>query len=72
MSFKLGRRVRKLLRDTLNVKLRYAEIIKKMLDNEKKGGSLTVDEIIESTPRPQVSVEICPTTNLIVVLPNAN
>ena len=40
---------RHLLQDTLNVKLRYEEIIKAILENETKGNLRSAHEIITST-----------------------
>ena len=40
---------RQLLENTLNVKLRYEEIIKALMDNEKQKVTKSVQEIIKST-----------------------
>ena len=46
---KNDKQVSNLLQQTLNVKLRYEEIIKNVIENEKSGNSLTVKEIIHNT-----------------------
>ena len=38
-----------ILTDTINVKLRYEEIIKNLIENEKKGNVKTTTEIISET-----------------------
>ena len=53
---KSGQETRQLLQDTLNVKLRYEEIIKAIMENEKKGSKLriSVQEIIARTQATKV------------------
>jgi len=53
------KKVRKLLSDTLSVKLRYEEIIKALIDNEANKGKLTIREVIalKEAPAPE-SVQI--------------
>ena len=46
---KNDKQVSNLLQQTLNVKLRYEEIIKNVIENEKSGNALTVKDIIHNT-----------------------
>ena len=43
-----------MLQDTLNVKLRYEEIIKAIMDNERRGNEHSVQEIIRKTESSKV------------------
>ena len=51
---KNGQETRQLLQDTLNVKLRYEEIIKAIMENERKGNTHSVQEIIKKTEASKV------------------
>ena len=53
---KSGQETRQLLQDTLNVKLRYEEIIKAIMENEKKASKArsSVEEIIARTQASKV------------------
>ena len=53
---KSGQETRQLLQDTLNVKLRYEEIIKAILENEKKASKSrsSVEDIIARTQASKV------------------
>lgn len=53
---KSGQETRQLLQDTLNVKLRYEEIIKAILENEKKASKSrsSVEDIISRTQASKV------------------
>ena len=42
--------------DTLNVKLRYEQIIKNVIENERKGDQLTVKQVIKRTKVEKVSM----------------
>ena len=53
---KSGQETRQLLQDTLNVKLRYEEIIKAIMENEKKASNSrsSVEDIIARTQASKV------------------